>query len=143
MAHYLFNHREDHQAPGPAPREVAAGLLGVRMWGVGADESHRDALAPGDLALIYLAAPDRVFVGRAELASAVHDWSPSQARVYPGVSPGGVLLTRVEEWDPAVPMASVLAEIGPSETTKADFPAGVVRITDTEYAAALAVAARR
>ncbi len=25
------------------------------MWGVGAEEPHRNALAPGDLALVYLA----------------------------------------------------------------------------------------
>ena len=112
------------------------------MWGVGTDESHRDALAPGDLVLIYLSAPDRVFVGRAELASAVHDWTPSEAQAYLGAYPGGVSLTRVEEWDPPMPMERVLTEIGPSETTKADFQAGVVGITDTEYAAALTVAAR-
>jgi hypothetical protein len=110
------------------------------MWGVGADERHRDALATGDLVLIYLGAPERVFVGRAELASAVHGWTPEEARAYPGSYPAGVLLTGVVAWDPPVPMGLVLSEIGPSETTKADFPAGVVGITDTEYAAALRVA---
>ena len=111
------------------------------MWGVEADEPHRDALAPGDLVLIYLGAPDRVFVGRAQLASAVHGWTPSEAQVYPGISPSGVLLTQVVEWDPPVPMKTVLSRIGPSENAKADFRAGVVRSTATEYAAALAVAA--
>jgi hypothetical protein len=142
MAHFLFNSVQDHEADSSASRELAAGLLRVGMWGVGADESHCDALAPGDLVLIYLGAPQRVFVGRAELASALHGWTPSEARVYPGAYPGGVSLTRVEEWDPPVPMEGVLTEIGPSETTKADFQAGVVGITDTEYAAALTVAAR-
>ncbi|MFL6036805.1 MAG: hypothetical protein ACJ74I_17180 [Gaiellaceae bacterium] len=137
MAHYLFNFmRQD-----AAPREEATGLLRLGMWGVDADEPHRDALAPGDLVLVYLGAPDLKFVGRAELASAVHDWTPSEAQAYAGDSAGGVLLAQVEEWDPPVPMSSVLSEIGPSETARAEFEEGVVRIAAGEYAAALAVAA--
>ena len=56
------------------------------MWGIAADEPHRDALAAGDLALIYLGAPDREFIGGAELASPAHDWSRSEAEAYPGDS---------------------------------------------------------
>jgi hypothetical protein len=33
--------------------------------GVGADERHRDALAAGDLVLVYRSASGRAFVGRA------------------------------------------------------------------------------
>src|SRR5207244_11484616 len=118
-------------------------FLRVRMWGVDADEPHRDALAASDLVLVYLGAPDREFIGRAELASAVHDWTPSEAQVYPGDSPSGVSLAQLEEWAPPVPMNAVLSQIGPSETAKADFEKGVVRITATEFDAALAVAAGR
>ena len=143
MAHYLFNLVGRDAATGAAPREQAAGFLRARMWGIDADERHRDALAPGDLVLLYLGAPDREFIGRAVLASAVHDWTPSEARVYPGDSPAGVLLAEVEEWDPPVPMNTVLSEIDPAEKAKADFQAGVVRITAGEYETALAVAARR
>ena len=77
-------------------------------------------LPPGDLVLIYLGAPERVFIGRAEVASAVHDWTPSEARVYPGDSPSGVVLAQVEEWDPPVPMKTVLSQIDPAENAKAD-----------------------
>jgi hypothetical protein len=141
VAHYLLNSVNGDAANGSALRELAAALLRVRMWGIDADEPHRDALAPGDLVLIYLGAPERVFIGRAELASAVHDWTPSEAEVYPGASPSGVLLAQVEEWDPPVSMKTVLSQIGPSENAKADFQAGVVRITANEYETALAVAA--
>ena len=113
------------------------------MWGVGAEEPHRDALAPGDLILVYLGAPARKFIARAELASAVHDWTPSEAQVYPGDSPGGVLLAQVEEWDPPVPMSTVLAQIDRSAGAKADFEIGVVRITADEYETTLAVVAGR
>jgi hypothetical protein len=83
----------------------------VRMWGVHADEPHCNALAFGDLVLVYLGAPEREFIGRAELASAVHEWTPSETKVYPGDSPSGVLLAQVEAWNPPVPMNTVLSRI--------------------------------
>jgi hypothetical protein len=113
------------------------------MWGIDADEPHRNSLAAGDLILVYVGAPERKFTGRAELASAVHDWTPSEAQVYPGDFPGGVLLAQVEEWDPPVPMSTVLSQIDRAENARADFEAGVVRITANEYETALAVAAGR
>lgn len=70
MAHYLFNLSETEAGQVPALREQAAARLRVNMWGVDADEPHRDGLAPGDLILIYLAEPERAFVGHAELVSA-------------------------------------------------------------------------
>ena len=51
MAHYLFN-LVKAGAQRPALRGHAAELLRVRMWGICADEPHRDELAPGDLVLI-------------------------------------------------------------------------------------------
>jgi hypothetical protein len=143
MAHYLFNFVNVDAAKGPALLEQAAGFLRVRMWGIDADEPHRNALASGDLILIYLGAPERVFIGRAELASAVHEWTPSEARVYPGDSPSGVLLAQVEEWDPPVPMKTVLSRIDRAGNARADFQTGVVRITANEYETAFAVAAGR
>ena len=139
MAHYLFNVGNTDAAH----REQATRSLRLGMWGVDADERHRDALAAGDLVLVYLGAPERTFIGRAELASAVHDWTPSEAQVYPGATPGGVLLAQVEEWEPPVPMSTVLPLIDPAGGARADFDTGVVRITAGEYEIALAVAAGR
>ena len=136
MEHYIFNF-----VGGDASR--ATGLVRARMWGVGAEEPHRDALASGDLILVYLPAPERKFIARAELASEVHDWTPSEAQVYPGDSPAGVLLSQVEEWDPPVRMSTVLAQVDRSAGARADFEVGVVRITADEYETALAVAAGR
>ena len=142
MAHYLFNFVKTDAAAGPAPREQAAGFLRVRMWGVDQGERHGSALAAGDLVLIYLGAPERELIGRAELGSAVHQWTPSEAQAYPGDSRTGVLLAKVEVWDPPVPMQTVLSRID-SPIARADFEAGVVRITEDEYEAALGVAAER
>ena len=138
-AHYLFNFVDEEAAL----RERAAGFLRARMWGVDADEPHRDALAAGDLVLVYLGAPRREFIGRAELASAVRDWTPSEARAYRGDSGSGVLLAQVEEWDPPVQMSAVLSQIDPAGGARADFETGVVRITATEFETALAVASGR
>ena len=143
MAHYLFNLVKANPAHGPSLRGQAAEFLRVGMWGIDADEPHRTTLAPDDLILIYLGAPEREFIGHAELASAVHDWTQSEAQAYPGDLPGGVLLAHVEEWDPPVPMDTVLSQIDPAENAKADFQTGVVRITAGEYETALAVAAGR
>jgi hypothetical protein len=79
VAHYLFNVVRGDAAKGSPPREQAAGFMRLRMWGIDADERHRNALAPGDLVLIYLGAPEREFIGRAELVSEAHDWTPSEA----------------------------------------------------------------
>ena len=47
----------------------------------------------------------------------------------------------VEEWNPRVPMSTVLSRIDRSAGARGDFEEGVVRITADEYATALAVAA--
>ena len=139
MAHYLFNFSK-------GDRQQATALVQAKMWGVGRHERYRDALAPGDLALIYLPAPEAMFIGRAELATAVHDWTPSQAEAYPGDSASGVLLSHVEEWDPAVPMDTVVKRIDPTASNPlvqanaaAGFRMGVVGITSDEYENALAL----
>jgi hypothetical protein len=148
MAHYLFNFSEPDAAQGPALREQAAARLWVNMWGVDADEPHRDRMAPGDLILIYLAEPERTFIGHAELVSAVREWTPSEAQAYPGDSSCGVLLSGVEEWDPPLPMDIVLPRIDPDGSNPyvqanatAGFPTGVIRITAVEYETVLAVRA--
>jgi hypothetical protein len=137
MAHFLFN-------VSAGDRQRAAALLRAKMWGVGRDERQRDALAAGDLALIYLSAPRAEFIGRAELATAVHDWTPVEAAAYPGASVSGVLLAAVEEWEHPVPMAAVVRLIDPTganplvqANAAAGFRAGVVRITADEYQSAV------
>ena len=47
------------------------------MWGISVDERHREQLIPGDVALIYVAA-SKEFIGRAEITTAVHEWTSSE-----------------------------------------------------------------
>ena len=114
------------------------------MWGIADDERHRDALAPGDRVLIYLAPPVAELIGRAVLATAAHAWGAAEAQAYPGDSAGGVLLSAVERWERAVPMATVVTRIDPTGSNPAvqanataGFRTGVVRITEDEYEAAV------
>ena len=136
MAHFLFNLVGQQ-------RERAAEFVRAGLWGVDAGEPHRNALAAGDLVLIYLGAPEWAFIGRAQLASAVHEWERSEAQAYPGDSSSGVSLAHVEDWDPPVLIDAVLSRLDPAEGAKADFQNGVVRITAHEYETTLAAAAAR
>ena len=136
MSYYVFNFSS-------GDRVRATGLLRARMWGIGSEEQHRDELAPGDRVLVYVAS-ERVFIGRAEVATAVHDWTRSEADAYPGDSPGGVLLSHVEEWDPAVSMDAVAQRIDPTGSNPlvqanatSGFRMDLVRITEDEYEDAL------
>jgi hypothetical protein len=122
MAHYLFNLTKTDPT-GPSLPTLAATFL---RSNIAPTELHAPALAPGDLVLIYLGPPDRVFIAHAELAS------PVQSR--------GVRLAHVEHWNPPIPMQTVLARIPPTENAKADFDQAVVRITQIEYESALAAA---
>jgi hypothetical protein len=141
VAYYIFTSAPGDAARVPAARALVSECLEARMWGIGDDEPHRGALAAGDVALIYLGAPERQLVGRAVLGSPVRAWTSEEAKVCPDGSQGGVLLASVEHWTPHVPMETVLQRIDLSEGARADFEIGVVRITANEYETATAVAA--
>jgi hypothetical protein len=126
MAHYLFNLTKTDTPTGQSLRDRAAAFLRSNSWPIDPTEPHAQALTPGDQVLLYLGPPYRVFIARAELASA---WTDA-----------GVQLTHVEEWTPPIPMETVLARIPPTENAHADFPRAVVRITAVEYESALAAA---
>ena len=143
VAHYLFNvvtgeDEERGRRRGSRPLSCCGSGSGAST------ETSRTATRspPATSPSIYLGATERKFIGRAELGSAVRDWTASEAQMYPGDSPGGVVLARRGVGLP-VPMDSVLAHIDPAEKAKADFDVGVVRVTAGEYETALAVAAGR
>jgi len=137
--YYLFNFSA-------GDLEQAAAMLDAKMWGIAGDERDRDALAPGDVALIFVATLEGEFIGRAELATEAHDWTREEAAAYPGDSPGGVLLSEVERWTPGVPLETVVRRIDPTASNpivqanaELGFRRGVVGITADEYGAALAL----
>ena len=130
MQHFIFNLAN-------GDRERAKSFLHSKRWVVSRDERHRDALAPGDLALVFVALT-REFVGRAELKTTFLDPMPSDpAPSGPAVS--GVLLGDVEDWTSGVPLDVAVQRIDPEgsnpyvQANAAGFRAGLVQITDKEY----------
>ena len=78
-------------------------------------ENHRDALAPGDLALVFIAVTHE-FVGRVELKTTSLDPMLSDpATSGPAVS--GVLLGDVEDWTSGVPLDVAVKRIDPRGST--------------------------
>ena len=130
MQHFIFNLAD-------GDRELAKSFLHAKRWVVSRDERHRDALAPGDLALVFVALT-REFVGRAELETTFLDPMPSDPAA-PGPAVGGVLLGDVEDWASGVPLDVAVQRIDPKgsnpyvQANAAGFRAGVVQITVKEY----------
>ena len=130
MQHFIFNLAE-------GDRERAKGFLHAKRWVIGGEERHRDALAPGDLALVFVALT-REFVGRAAVTSAFLD-PMSLDPVTSGPAVGGVLLGDVEYWTSGVPLDVAVQRIDPKgsnpyvQANAAGFRAGVVQITVKEF----------
>ena len=104
MHHFIFNLADGN-------RERAKSFLHAKRWVVSREEHHRDALAPGDLALVFVALT-REFVGRVELKTTFLDPMPSDpATSGPAVS--GVLLGDVEDWTSGVPLDVAVKRIDP------------------------------
>ena len=130
MQHFIFSLAD-------GDRERAKSLLHAKRWVVSRYERHRDALAPGDLALVFVALT-REFVGRAELKTTFLNPMPS-VPVPSGPAVSGVLLGDVEDWTSGVPLDIAVHRIDPEGSypyvqANADgFRAGVVQITVKEY----------
>ena len=130
MQHFIFNLAD-------GDRERARSFLHAKRWVVSRDERHRDALAPGDLALVFVALT-REFVGCAELKTTFLDPMPADPTAS-GPAVSGVLLGEVEDWTSGVPLDVAVQRIDPKgsnpyvQANAAGFHAGVVQITIKEY----------
>src|SRR5438552_17527943 len=96
MHHFIFNLAD-------GDRDRAKSFLHAKRWVVNREEHHRDALAPGDLALVFVALT-REFVGRFALKTTPLDPMASDpATSAPAVS--GVMRRGVVVWTSGVPLA--------------------------------------
>ena len=130
MHHFIFNLAD-------GDRDRAKSFLHAKRWVVNREEHHRDALAPGDLALVFVALT-REFVGRFELKTTSLDPMASDpATSAPAVS--GVLLRDVEDWTSGVPLDVAVQRIDPKgsnpyvQANAVGFRAGVVQIAVKEF----------
>jgi hypothetical protein len=130
MQHFILNLAD-------GDRERAASFLHAKRWMVAREERHRDALAAGDLVLVFVALT-REFIGRAMLETAFLDAMPPQPAAS-GAAMSGVLLREVEEWRSGVPLDVAVRRIDPTssnphvQANAGGFRAGVVQITGQEY----------
>jgi hypothetical protein len=130
MKHFIFNLVD-------GDRERAASFLHAKRWAVCREERHRDALAPGDLVLIFVAVAGE-FVGRAQLETGFLDTMPIDPGT-PGPALSGVLLTDADRWASGVALSAVVQRIDPTgsnpyvQANAAGFRSGVVQITTEEY----------
>lgn len=130
MQHFIFNLAD-------GDRERAKSFLHAKRWVVSRNERLRDALAPGDLALVFVALT-REFVGSAKLKTTFLDSMPSDPDAS-GPAVSGVLLSDVEDWTSGVPLDVAVQRIDPKgsnpyvQANAAGFRAGVVQITVKEY----------
>ncbi len=130
MKYFIFNLVD-------GDRERAASFLNAKRWVVGREERHRDALASGDLILVFVAVTSE-FVGRAKLETAFLDPIPVDPAVS-GPAVSGVLLADADAWTSGVPLAVAVQRIDPMgsnpyvQANAAGFRSGVVQITAGEY----------
>ena len=130
MQHFIFNLTD-------GDRKRAKSLLHAKRWAISAEERHHDRLAPGDLALIYVALT-REFVGHARIETSFLDPVPRDAMT-PGPAVSGVLLGGIEDWASGVPLDVAVRRIDPDgsnpyvQANAAGFPRGVMQITVEEY----------
>lgn len=116
----------------------ARGLLDVSLWGIPQTAQARDKLAAGDRVLIYVGAPERVFIGHAMIAAGWHEWSPDEATRYPMTSTfaAGIALSDVVTWPKPVPLSSVWPMTEGAKTNpKALWYGAAVRVTKGDFEA--------
>ena len=130
MKHFILNLID-------GDRERAVSYLGAKRWMVDREERHRDALAAGDLVLVFVALTGE-FVGRAKLETAFLDSLPADPDAS-GPAVSGVLLADVDKWTNGVPLAAAIQRIDPMasnpyvQANAAGFRSGVIHITASEY----------
>ncbi len=83
------------------PRE-ARSLLDAGLWGIPEKAQAKSKLAAGDRLIVYIGAPDRIFLGDARIVSPWHDWTAAEAAVYPGTFGRGIALSDCRIWDKPV-----------------------------------------
>lgn len=116
-------------------------LLGIGLWGIPTTAQARGKIAVGDRLLVYVGAPERVFVGHATVAAGWHEWSSEEAAQYPLTSTfaAGIALDEAVAWPKPVPLASVWPGTEGAKTNpNALWYGAAVRVTKGDHDAILA-----
>src|SRR4051794_12249063 len=113
MAIYLLNFVKS----GTPHKQQLAGqarkLLEVGLWGIPPTSPASKHLQPGGRVVVYVGAPERVFIGDAVVDQEVHTWGADEAARYPmgGKYNVGISLKDVAIWDKPVLLKDVWPEL--------------------------------
>lgn len=130
MKHFIFNLVD-------GDREQAASSLHAKKWAVSREERHHDALARGDLVLVFVALT-KEFVGQATIETVFLDPIPVDTAASDSAMTG-VLLANADVWTSGIPLAVAVQRIDPMgsnpyvQANAAGFRSGIVQITAGEY----------
>jgi hypothetical protein len=137
MAYFIFNFTKKGAEKGIPLREQAAELVELGLWGISQTSPNRKELAVGDTAVFYVGAPEKQFIGFAEIASANHAWTSEESLRYPKPEfVSGVSLRVPTIWNPPVSLLSAWPKC-PTAAGNPDarFYGGIVRIKEADFAA--------
>jgi predicted type IV restriction endonuclease len=112
MANYILNFTRRGTKDKKAMPAQARLLLEVGLWGVPPTAQLREKLVAGDRVLIFVGAPDRVFLGDAIVAVGYHGWTKEETVLYPMTSTfdHGIRLAEARVWHKPLPIGSVWSE---------------------------------
>jgi hypothetical protein len=116
--------------------------LDIGLWGIPTTAQAKDKLAAGDRVLVYIGAPERVFIGHARIKAPWHEWSSSESESYPMNSTfaAGIALTDAEVWSKPVPLATVWPHTEGAKTNPGALWYGAaVRVAQNDFEAIVQV----
>jgi hypothetical protein len=120
-------------------------LLEIGLWGIPETAQAKNKLAEGDRVLVYVGAPDRLFLGDARIASPWHHWTATELgaenaqHATAGSFGAGITLTDCRIWEKPVPLQTAWPQTQGAKTNpKARWYGAVARITGDDYDSILA-----
>src|SRR4051794_34531646 len=113
MTHWILNFTRGGTKLKKLMPEQAQKLLEIGLWGIPETAQARRSLAPGDRVLVYVGAPDRIFIGDATIASGWHEWTKAEGQdeatqyAEAGTFGAGIALSNCRIWDTPVELGQV------------------------------------
>jgi hypothetical protein len=82
VATFILNFTRGGTKDKKAMPAQARQLLEVGLWGIPPNAQLRHKIAPRDRVLVYVGAPDRVFIGDAVVQKGYHEWTADELAKY-------------------------------------------------------------
>jgi hypothetical protein len=142
MNYWIFNAAPySSESESYTARQIYQQRMQDRFWGLGTRTQNRKNLRKGDKVVFYIARPEQVFAGTAELASDCFDLNSQEQRALSHDSPfftaeHGVRLEAIETWErsrPMAPLSPMLNFIKNPRQWWTHLQGGVRQVDETDY----------